>query len=435
MKDNLAKEQISLQKAKIKDIDDLYKSRIQSLSNKRDMIKIKQSYKSAFSALTNSKSSVDPLKEVEKLNEEISKVSEERALRLSKEREKLIELKSSFIKDCESNKERKRKEQEVSKKEIKLTLKKNVPLIISIGTVLILALWYFISDGIKKGIERGRDYYISVEDNFSFSCDLYFSSDSSPKCSEKRISGSFSNYETVEFDWDYYYAVNDDSFERTISSYIPSRMYQVYTFDKEKILGGFDDDVSIELKNTILGKIVKAKNVKIHYSFSQNDIDIIEKYHEQWVEKENKNKEEREREEQRKEEEKARQEKEKEEARKREEEEKAAKEEESKSYLYSRLEDDGSCRKNAKFCYTIDDSAGYPNYDWGTIKGRIINNTGKDVSYLQISFSMYDTANSKTGDCFASVGGIKVGGTWSFEAYCTSWPKGGRYSDLEITYW
>ena len=41
MKDNLAKEQISLQKAKIKDIDDLYKSRIQSLSNKRDMIKIK----------------------------------------------------------------------------------------------------------------------------------------------------------------------------------------------------------------------------------------------------------------------------------------------------------------------------------------------------------------------------------------------------------
>ena len=117
------------------------------------------------------------------------------------------------------------------------------------------------------------------------------------------------------------------------------------------------------------------------------------------------------------------------------EEEKAAKEEAQKHYKWKALNDDGSCPNNADLCYIIDKAHGYTDYGYGTISGRVINNTDKDAHYMQISFSLYNASGAKTGDCWDNVSGLAAGKTWVFEAYCTSWNSGGTYSDLNISWW
>ena len=50
------------------------------------------------------------------------------------------------------------------------------------------------------------------------------------------------------------------------------------------------------------------------------------------------------------------------------------------------------------------------------IVGVVKNNTDKDYSYLQISFTLYDIDGNVVGTAFANVNNIKAGGTWRFEA-------------------
>lgn len=117
------------------------------------------------------------------------------------------------------------------------------------------------------------------------------------------------------------------------------------------------------------------------------------------------------------------------------EEEKAAEEEARRHYKWKKIDDGETCPNNADLCYIIDDAHGYTNYGYGTVSGRVINNTGKDASYMQISFSIYNASGAKTGDCWDNVSGLTAGKTWVFEAYCTSWNSGGSYGDLNISWW
>ena len=50
------------------------------------------------------------------------------------------------------------------------------------------------------------------------------------------------------------------------------------------------------------------------------------------------------------------------------------------------------------------------------IVGVVKNNTNKDYSYLQITFTLYDIDGNVVGSAFANVNNIKAGGTWRFEA-------------------
>ena len=50
------------------------------------------------------------------------------------------------------------------------------------------------------------------------------------------------------------------------------------------------------------------------------------------------------------------------------------------------------------------------------IVGVVKNNTNKDYSYLQITFTLYDIDGNVVGSAFANVNNIKAGGTWKFEA-------------------
>lgn len=51
-----------------------------------------------------------------------------------------------------------------------------------------------------------------------------------------------------------------------------------------------------------------------------------------------------------------------------------------------------------------------------TVTGTAKNNTGKNLSYAQISFSLYDSAGNNIGTAFANINSLGKGDTWSFKA-------------------
>ena len=56
---------------------------------------------------------------------------------------------------------------------------------------------------------------------------------------------------------------------------------------------------------------------------------------------------------------------------------------------------------------------------WDHIEGVVQNNTGKDLEYIQISFTLYDADGNVIGTAFANANNIKDGGTWKFDALIT----------------
>lgn len=64
----------------------------------------------------------------------------------------------------------------------------------------------------------------------------------------------------------------------------------------------------------------------------------------------------------------------------------------------------------------IESTKGIVEYDWLTITGKVKNNSNKNYSYVQITFSVYDTEDNKIGTCMDNISGLSAGETWSFEA-------------------
>lgn len=50
------------------------------------------------------------------------------------------------------------------------------------------------------------------------------------------------------------------------------------------------------------------------------------------------------------------------------------------------------------------------------ITGKVINNTDKTYSYVQVTFSLYDSEGALLGTALANVNNLEGGGVWKFEA-------------------
>lgn len=94
-------------------------------------------------------------------------------------------------------------------------------------------------------------------------------------------------------------------------------------------------------------------------------------------------------------------------------------------------EDETTCT-NAKFCVKVD-NAQYNNYGYSEIAGRIINNTGTNLSYVQISIGIYK-GETKTDSCLDNINYLDKGATWSFKVLCRS-SDGSSYRIEDITGW
>lgn len=71
------------------------------------------------------------------------------------------------------------------------------------------------------------------------------------------------------------------------------------------------------------------------------------------------------------------------------------------------------------------------------INGVAKNNTGKNLSYASIEFSVYDSAGNNLGTALANINNLGDGDTWLFEATLFSFPstKPATYKIADIIYW
>ena len=54
-------------------------------------------------------------------------------------------------------------------------------------------------------------------------------------------------------------------------------------------------------------------------------------------------------------------------------------------------------------------------YDY-EINGILTNNSGRDCSYIQITYVLYDADGNQVGNAYANTSELKAGGTWKFSA-------------------
>lgn len=69
------------------------------------------------------------------------------------------------------------------------------------------------------------------------------------------------------------------------------------------------------------------------------------------------------------------------------------------------------------------------------IKGTLKNNTGKDLSYVQVSFNILDKDGSQIGTALANINHLKAGGTWKYKALGLETDGYKKFEMAEISYW
>lgn len=165
----------------------------------------------------------------------------------------------------------------------KTFFKRHKVLTIIVGLIIVISLVSNIKHGISASIENGKNFYITIQDEFSFDCEISDSDSGSAYCKERTISGNFSNYDTVKFDWSYKFAINGDTFTYRVTNPIKSSFYQTDNFDINNLPREFDEKETIKLENIVLGRTVASKFVTIHYKLTDSDIQAISKLHDKWV--------------------------------------------------------------------------------------------------------------------------------------------------------
>lgn len=54
-----------------------------------------------------------------------------------------------------------------------------------------------------------------------------------------------------------------------------------------------------------------------------------------------------------------------------------------------------------------------------TISGTFTNTSGKELSYVGVTYNLYDSGGNQIGNAYANTNNLADGGSWKFDAYCT----------------
>lgn len=74
--------------------------------------------------------------------------------------------------------------------------------------------------------------------------------------------------------------------------------------------------------------------------------------------------------------------------------------------------------------------------DMGNIYGYAYNRTDKNLSYIQVTYGVYDTNHNKLSSCLANETNISADSGWKFKAICTNLPTTQFiYRVDEVNYW
>lgn len=87
---------------------------------------------------------------------------------------------------------------------------------------------------------------------------------------------------------------------------------------------------------------------------------------------------------------------------------------------------------NASLSVSYSELLGYS----ASITGVAKNNTGKNLSYVQIEFSVYDSEGNNLGTAIANINNLGAGDTWRFEATLLGFPntRPSSYKLAGVTY-
>ena len=65
-----------------------------------------------------------------------------------------------------------------------------------------------------------------------------------------------------------------------------------------------------------------------------------------------------------------------------------------------------------------------------TITGTLRNNCGKDFSYIEVTFKLFDRAGNVVGTALANQTNLKAGETWRFKAFGTPAARHDRLDEI-----
>ncbi|MCR5700127.1 MAG: cell envelope integrity protein TolA [Candidatus Saccharibacteria bacterium] len=157
---------------------------------------------------------------------------------------------------------------------------KKASIIVTSALILVIA-GIVIGKAIKRNIEENRDYYIAIDDEFTFDCNAHYDEKNKTiYCDEQTISGTFSNFDIVELYW--VDKIEGNNFTYKAKNSIYKSEYEKENFNINDFNSEIKRNVTIYLKNNYLKKDVLRKEIIIHYHLSEADKALVEQKHNDW---------------------------------------------------------------------------------------------------------------------------------------------------------
>lgn len=97
----------------------------------------------------------------------------------------------------------------------------------------------------------------------------------------------------------------------------------------------------------------------------------------------------------------------------------------SLSGCFSLLDDKGVNSSRYEFVGEVDMAVDYNSYLGYSvnIKGVLKNTTGKEFSYVSVTFAIYDKDGNQIGTALDNMNYLQPGSTWSFDAIMLGWTE------------
>lgn len=289
------REKIRLQKDKIANLERVFESKISNLKMKKSSLETKSSLSSSVGFIKGfSEKAEQQIAELELINSQIEKLTSEKYTRINNEKRILNQLKDEYNSKKDGFEEDKKARSTKNKQEFKKSFERNKKKIV-IGVIIVCAAIVAIviaavSHAVKISTEENRDYYISIDDKFTFDCNAEYDEQyKSISCEDRTISGTFSNYDTITFDkYNHIYGgtssdykVNGNNFEKELGYQVYTSLYETDDFNKDD-LDTLESYSYISLYNTVLERDVFQKQIDIEYKLTEDDKNLIIQKHEDW---------------------------------------------------------------------------------------------------------------------------------------------------------
>ena len=272
---------IHLLKAELSQAKSYYNNKIALLSQLETQLRRKP----AVIGMLSQKLATKQEQKWEEVKDKLSKLKKERDEKIQKIEDELNGLEKTYKENHSKNQETNRKSREEKLKNVKNFLIRYKYLFIGLAVIVVLvnialAIPVIIRNN-EISREKNRDYYINIDEGFSFDCNIE-ESNYSLFCEERIIEGTFSNYESVKFSDQDGVITHNNAFAKRLRDSVPAFLYQTSNYDAIK-LNGFDTTISITLENIILNSGVTQKSIPIHYSFTDADKAFLTQKHDEWV--------------------------------------------------------------------------------------------------------------------------------------------------------